>query len=302
MKIAYLILTHNTPKHLQRLVSALSTSSARFFIHVDKKSRLAHFTGITGDVHFTNKRVAVHWGDFSQVEAILVLIQAALADERRFDRFVLLSGADYPLRSAAYIESFFENNPTTEFINLVSMPSETAGKPISRLINYKLRPTTPRPIRAAQRLLMMARVLPRERDYKADFGDLAPYAGSTWWALSREACEYILDFVNREARLVRFHEHTRCPDESFFQTILGNSDFKSRVARNLTYTDWSAGGRSPADISERQITFLRTHSEFSPNDVYGPGPMLFARKFTDERSDLVALLDRQVLESEQPDK
>jgi hypothetical protein len=300
MKIAYLILAHSAPKHLQRLVSALSTSSSSFFIHIDKKSRLADFATITGgDIHFTKKRVTVYWGDFSQVEAILVLIQAALADERRFDRFVLLSGADYPLRSASYIGTFFERNRSKEFINLVPMPSEAAGKSISRLVNYKLRPTTPRAFRAVQRLLMMVRVLPRERDYRACFGDLAPYGGSTWWALSREACERIVSFADRETRLVGFYKHTRCPDESFFQTILGNSDFRSRIARNLTYTDWSARGRSPANITESHIPFLQANSSFSPNDVYGGGEMLFARKFTDESGDLVATLTRHILESEQ---
>jgi len=296
VKIAYLIMAHNTPRHVQRLVSALSTSSAGFFIHVDRKSRLSDFS-VTGDgVHFTKKRVAVFWGDFTQVEAILALIEAALADERRFERFVLLSGADYPLRSASEIESFFESHPKTEFINLVPMPSVAAGKPISRLSTYWLRPATPRPFRAVQRLLMMARVLPRERDYRSCFGGLAPYAGSTWWALSRDACEYIADVANRETRLVRFHRHAHCPDESFFQTILGNSDFKSRIARNLTYTDWSAGGRSPATISDRHLPILRTQSSFPEEDVYGTGPMLFARKFTDERGDLVAELDRHILE------
>ena len=295
MKIAYLILAHNTPKHVQRLVSALSASSSSFFIHVDRKSNLADFAGIKGDVEFTAKRVSVFWGDFSQVEAILVLIRAALADERRFDRFVLISGADYPIRPESYIESFFSNNSDKEFINLVQMPSAAASKPISRLTRYWLRPSTPRPIRAVQRLLMIARVLPRNRDYKACFGDLVPYAGSTWWALSRAACEKIVGFVDRETRVVRFYRNTHCPDESFFQTILGNSDFRPKIARNVTYTDWSAGGRSPANLSEKHVAILRAHP--SANDVYGAGELLFARKFTDESGDIVARLDRDVLNS-----
>jgi hypothetical protein len=295
VKIAYLILAHNTPKHVQRLVSALSTSSSSFFIHVDRKSSLAEFAGIRGDVHFTAKRVSVFWGDFSQVEAILVLIRAALADRRGFDRFVLLSGADYPIRPAAYLEAFFASNPDKEFINLVQMPSEAASKPISRLTRYWLRPSTPRPLRAVQRLLMIARVLPRNRDYKACFGDLVPYAGSTWWALSRGACEQIVGFADRETKVARFYRNTHCPDESFFQTVLGNSSFRTKVARNITYTDWSAGGRSPANLSEKHIPILQAHP--SADDVYGAGQLLFARKFTDDSGDLVAVLDREVLKA-----
>ena len=86
MKIAYLILAHNTPNHLRRLISALSTPSCAFFIHLDQKSSMEPFAGLAADnVHFTRERVPVYWGDFSQVEAILVLLRDAFADPRGFD-------------------------------------------------------------------------------------------------------------------------------------------------------------------------------------------------------------------------
>jgi len=123
MKIAYLILAHNTPRHLSRLVAALSSESSGFFIHLDRKSNEEDFRNIEGPgVHLAEERVAVYWGDFSQVEATLLILRAALADPRDFDRFVLLSGSDYPLRSASFIEQFFARNADKEFINLVTMP------------------------------------------------------------------------------------------------------------------------------------------------------------------------------------
>lgn len=108
-----------------------------------------------------------------------------MADPRRFDRFVLLSGADYPLRSAAAIERFFARNPGKEFINLVAMPADAAGKPLSRLTTY-----VPRP--GLRKVLTKVRKPPRTRDYKAYLGPIVPYAGSTWWALSREASHVVL--------------------------------------------------------------------------------------------------------------
>jgi hypothetical protein len=228
-----------------------------------------------------------------------MLIRAALADERRFDRFVLLSGADYPLRSAAEIERFFAADPDKEFMNLVPMPYE--GKPISRLINYKLRPGTPRPLRAVQRGLMVLRLLPRERDYKRCFGELLPYAGSTWWALSREACEYVSSFAAREKGWVRFHEHTRCPDESFFQTIVGNSPLRPRIARNLTWADWSReggakGAGSPATLGLSHMPYLVSDPSFDEKVIYGAGPILFARKFRNDSAELVVSIDRHIAE------
>ena len=98
MKIAYLILAHGSPKHLARLVAALSSNSATFFIHVDRKSDILPFAAIQGQaIRFSDTRIPVYWGDFSQVEATLTLLRAALDCNAKFERFVLLSGADYPV-------------------------------------------------------------------------------------------------------------------------------------------------------------------------------------------------------------
>ena len=181
---------------------------------------------------------------------------------------------------------------------MVAMPSEAAGKPISRLTTYKLRPGDRTITNVIRKLLVQVGVLPHQRDYKIYLRDLAPYGGSTWWALSREACDFILTFVKKEIQVVNFFKNTHCPDESFFQTILGNSHCRSRIVRNLTYADWSAGGPSPAYITEKYLDFFQWTSSFTPDGVYGGGEMLFARKFSDESEDLVTRLENLIGEKE----
>jgi hypothetical protein len=190
MKIAYLILAHNTPNHLRRLIKSLSSTSSSFFIHLDKKSNAKEFLGIgENDIYFTQERIPVFWGDFSQVDAILLLLKTALADQRNFGRFVLLSGADYPIRSTFYIEQFFQINEDKEYIDLVEMPCLREGKEISRLTTYTLRPGDGRIINIVKKILMMVGVIPCERDYNTYLRNLSPYAGATWWALTREASD-----------------------------------------------------------------------------------------------------------------
>ena len=301
MNVAYLITAHDNPEHLRRLVAALSSPSSKLFVHIDRKSNVGEFSGLEAShIDLTPDRVPVYWADFSLIEAILVLLRKAMADPRHFDRFVLLSGADYPLRSAAAIDRFFARHPETEFINLVEMPAEAAGKPLSRLTVYTPRPGDPTIGRGIRKVLMKVGKAAPDRDYKAYLRDLAPYGGSTWWALSRQACEVILAFVKRETRAVRFFKNTWCPDETFFHTILGNSDLRARVARNLTYADWSAGRASPAYLSERHLAFFQTTTSFPATDVFGPGDMLFARKFTDAQGDLVTQLDRLIAATYEP--
>lgn len=53
MNIAYLILAHHQPAHLRRLLAALDTDNAYFFVHVDAKVDSAPFTiGARNDVFF----------------------------------------------------------------------------------------------------------------------------------------------------------------------------------------------------------------------------------------------------------
>ncbi len=296
VKIAYLIVAHDNPAHLLRLTKALSSSSSSIFIHVDRKSRSSDFSDIQGpNITFSPERVPVYWGDFSQVEAVLVLLRMALADERRFDYFVLLSGVDYPLHTPATIERFFARNAGDEFISVERMPSET--KPLSRLSFFRARPSDRWPTRFAVKLAK-AFGIKIGRDYAASLGKLIPYAGWSWWALSRDACTFIQDFVATQPRVIDFFKNTRCPDKSLFHTILANSPFKARIRTTLTYADWSSGGSSPVFIAAEHIEAFKSKSLFSLGDRYRPGDILFARKFSDLAASVVAELDLLRMEEE----
>jgi hypothetical protein len=283
MKIAYLILAHNNPGHLARLTRALTAQNATIFIHIDKKADIRPFLKIGGEnIHFTPKRVPVHWGDFSTTEAILLLINTAMAMSERYDYLVLTSGSDYPIRTPAQMESYFLKNRGGEFINLVMMPSKAASKSLSWLTDYRPRPGVKgKLIAQVRRVLVKSGIISRARDYKASFAGLTPYAGSTWWALTHEACAYIQNFVARHRRIMKFYANTTLSDEMVFQTILGNSRFKENIRRNLTYTDWSLGGSHPSDIEMRHVDRIRAEKVLTANDVYGQGELFFVRKVRD---------------------
>ena len=182
MKIAYLIFAHDNPQHLNRLINSISSPSSMCFLHIDKKSDLKHFSEINFDsVIISEKRLPVYRGHFSQVEAIIAVMRQALEHPIHFERFVLLSGTDYPLRPTSYIEKFFEQNPTREFISLVKMPNPKVGKPITRLTSFKPTPSMPmylieRVIRGPLRRIGIIPI----RNYKLYLGDLTPYGGAEW--------------------------------------------------------------------------------------------------------------------------
>jgi len=298
MKIAYLILAHNNPKHFYRLIKALCSLSSACFVHIDKKSNIRDFLDINQlSVYLLEKRVKVYRAHYSHVEAELLMIQQALDHPNGYDRFILLSGTDYPLHSVHYIEQFFRNYPSYEFMNITKMPNPKVGKPLSRLYGYNPTPTKLRfYIEILIRwLLKRLRVIPKKIDYQKYLGDLTPYAGCEWWALTRNACQYIMDFISDKRELLNFYRHTRVPQEMFFQTVLGNSPYIQNFKRNLTYTDWSGGGGHPATISEKHLPKFESQ-KILLDDAFGAGEALFARKFSDDSSRIVDVLDKIIIE------
>src|SRR5262249_59211657 len=135
MRVAYLVLAHANPRHFARLVRALQTSRARMFVHIDAKSDLRLFAQSStsrGFVRFSSNRVDARWGSFSLVQASLNLLTEAHHGLDEIDYFVLLSGADYPLRSARYIKAFLEEHRGMQFMNLVKLPCIELNESMSR--------------------------------------------------------------------------------------------------------------------------------------------------------------------------
>ncbi|HEY0603901.1 MAG TPA: DUF6065 family protein [Herpetosiphonaceae bacterium] len=297
LRIGYLILAHDRPNHFARLVHALDDQHARIYAHIDQKSDILPFQAhVPADrVRFIRNRIPVYWSEYSTAEAILNLIAEALDHDPRLEYLCLLSGADYLLQSASYIQHFLTRRRGTEFINLLPMPNPTMGKPIERLTEYLFRQDQAEKL--AKRL-KVSQLPVFSRDYRTYLGELQPYGGSTWWTLSRAACEYLLRFVAENPRVVKFFKHTLFPEEGLFQTIIGNSPFRMQVAHNLTYNDWTRPAPPyPAIIDEQHLRQVFAAPVVVADDAFGTGDLLFARKFPDDSQRLVAQLQARLAQA-----
>jgi len=302
-KIAYLVFGYKNPQLLQRTINTLTTKRCAFFVHIDKKVDISQFSRIRDhNVFFADKRVVVRWGEFSGVDAILLLIRQALDSAARYEHFVLLSGSEYPLRSGRYIESYLERNQGSEFISLLKMPSP--GKPVSRVSIRR-----PESDKRVRRLSwgVLAKLGLAERDYRKCLKGLEPYSGITWWTLSRTACQYVVDFTIDNPHVAMFFRDSFAPEESFIHTVLGNSPLRDRARGNLLFEDWSPMGGDPRmavrgllprTLTKEHIASFEAQEEVMLDDCYGRREALFARKFSDEQLDLVNRLDALIARKE----
>jgi hypothetical protein len=294
MKIAYLILAHNNPRLLSRLVGELSSERASFFVHIDSKADIASFEALRAQprVHFCERRVSGAWGDFSLVQATLDMMALAMRHDSGFTRVVLLSGSTLPVQPTGYIEDFFARQPDANFMEAFPMPNDDYGKSLGRLEHYWLRRARPL-LRLKWSLQNLINKYAPLRDYRVALGELQPMAGSQWWAVTGRACHYMLDYAAEHRRFVRFCHHVDCSDEFFFQTILGNSHLAGTLAPSITYTNWRPNQMSPDTLKEFHLEHFAQPVVMNSANHNCPTPggeVLFARKFDEEPWEVVEAL------------
>ena len=107
MRIAHLILLIPAPNNGENDKS-LSHQNFDFYIHVDKKFDInPHlFLKSIPNVYFINNRIDVKWAGFSTVTATFECIKEIAATGVKYDYINFLSGQDYPIKSADYINDF----------------------------------------------------------------------------------------------------------------------------------------------------------------------------------------------------
>lgn len=290
MEKAYIILVHQYPEQVYRLVQALDDKSSTFFIHIDKKTDIGQFYDVLQlEIVQTVKRVKLNWGGFSFVEAILNGLKCVKESGRNFDRVILLSGQDYPIKSNAFIDRFLTDSSFSVFMEHFPLPNYGKWKPnggMYRVNKYYFG------LMAYQRYAAKAiNFLSRYFDaLKRKLpGTLRPFAGSTWWIIDMYTLDHILDFVHRNPAYAAFHKNTFAPDEVFFQTILLNSTdervAKSIASNNMRFIKWeSIEAAHPTELTRKHM------GEILSSDA------LFARKFTHHHSgEVLDLIDMYCL-------
>ncbi len=260
MRIAFLVLAHHLPRQLARLVRHLKRSGD-VFVHIDRRAT-ERFLGLDG-CQVLDQEIDVWWGGWSIAKAQLALARAALPG--CYDYYCLLSGQCYPIKPLASFRDYLSTNASAEHIRYVDVATRWPQGAVRFEKFYFERRTMIN--RVLNRLLLKfphRRVLP---------GDLTPYTGSQWWSLTHDCLTYVEASFRLQPDLTNYFRYTRNACEIAFQTVIGNSEYASRV--NLTPTheiEFFEGACHPRLWAQADLPRLMASQAF------------FARKF-DERRD-----------------
>lgn len=272
MTHAILLLWHKDITQLEELISFFDDNFL-FYIHLDKKSQIndADFERLKNHplVSFVSKKYEINWGGFNILKAELFLLKEIISD-KKVNYVHFMSAQDYPIKDLHFIKNFFEYNNGIEFIEYMKLPNENweegtydrfhyfrmhdffnfrslkGFKVINFIVDF-------------QKRYNLKRKIPNQYDYL--------YGGSNWMSITIQCAQYIVLFYKKS--FYNRLKYTFAPEETFFPTVIMNSQFKKNVKNdNLRYILWEKeNGSYPAILD---------------NSNWGDlviSPALFARKF-----------------------
>lgn len=275
MKQAILITAYKDMDHLLDLANFFDKDFS-FYVHLDRKSNIKEeeITSLRQieNVRFVEKKYSVNWGGLNHLKAILFLATVALRDKENY-YFHLISGSDFPIKTVRQFKEFFRKNQEKEFINFFEVPfagwADNGG--MDRLVYYNFYDfwnfKITRERYRIKRLLSIQKKFGLKRALSSKMPKL--YGGSTWWSLSRNFLQYLIDFEKQNSYVLNRFKYTFCSEELYIQTVLFNSPFKTRVENNsLRHIEWvPRNGNNPAILDETDLEKLIQSDAF------------FARKF-----------------------
>jgi hypothetical protein len=277
MKIACLIVTYTSARQTKRLVEKLNNGDFDFYIHVDKKLDLdTHKTLFNmPNVYFINDRVDIKWASYTSVKATFNGLKQIEASGIAYDFVNLMSGQDYPIKSAKYISNFLNQHKGKQFIHYKDFDEWTGAQ--GRIDKYHFGDVNFAGKYYVQNLvnLLISKRKPPE--------NIKPYGYSTFWTLTLDCALYMVNYIESHPDVQRYFKYTFGSDEFIYQTIIMNSTYKADVINNnYRYVDWTQGGFRPKFLGTADFEQLIN------NDC------LFARKFNiDTDENILDLIDRQ---------
>jgi hypothetical protein len=304
VKIVFGILSAKNPADIvQQCVDALG-SECIVIVHHDFNQQ-PDFVLTGNNVWILEDPVHTKWGNWSLAEAVLRLLRHAQMNHQ-FDYFQLLSDSCLPIRPVReFAQALLSQRPDV-MMDLIDIRTDknvflshayrcyTQSNTLPHRIFRRSRiwalgqgPHTlkkmaglgiplaqPAHSPTAKIMQVMGKSVTASLHLR-DFITSKPrvYVGSTWFCASRQVCDHIIEQARNEKLIASFSKLT-CPDEIFFPSVVGNSQFRNIVPANHA-TIWQQRGTGSEEIQESDLPIVINSGKF------------FARKFPKQRDHTV---------------
>jgi hypothetical protein len=184
-----------------------------------------------------------------------------------YDYLVLMSGQDYPIRPNIEFHDYLKRNKGFSIMTVeAKVPKSKWWFYASE--RYRYYHLNDYKFFGKKLLYKISKKLLPHREFLYPDYQLYGGPGATFCALTRQAADYIVNFMNDNPKATRYAKLTHASDEFWFQTLLMNSPLKDKVINEpLWYIDWRGMSKHP-----RVLTVLDFPSLIQSG-------LFFARKF-----------------------
>jgi len=220
VRIAYFIMLHHKPEVFREMFEKIYTRDQFYLIHIDRKAEADLTEEIQNYlVRFPNvyilESVNIVSGGFSMIQTELNAMEYLLNASIEWDYFINLSGEDSPLKSQQIIRQFL-----------------TVNKGRNYIFYYDQKFYRPDTLKRIQNHFTELTHKISSYVYRREFmKGVVPYIGGKWFMFTRETCV----FLTNNKKVMDFEDyylHTLLPAESFFQTVLMNTDFTDIIVND----------------------------------------------------------------------
>ncbi|WP_308698218.1 beta-1,6-N-acetylglucosaminyltransferase [uncultured Thomasclavelia sp.] len=261
MKIAYIVLCHKNVQQINKLLDLLYDEESAFFIHIDKKANIQKSIHVKPNIHIlpNDKRIDIKWGNISMIEATRNLIEAVFDDDKKYDYIWLMSGQDFPLRSKEDIKEYLEQNKGKNFIEIIDEKNIDYKRLLKR--NELYYPEWIMKMTLWSRILKIAYMIITGGLTKTLFLKrknvlgVKYYFGSQWWVLTYDC---LVEMYKNIDLFLIYYKNCLVPDESLFQTLFMNSNYKDTCMDKLTFVDWDGQMNHPKTFKIEDYNQLKT--------------------------------------------
>jgi hypothetical protein len=267
MKVAHIILVHNKPDQLKRLLHALSHDDIISFIHIDKKCNVSdfHFLNDLVNVVIVSVRNSVTWGGYSIAKAIIDSVDEINKHAINFEYVNLISGQDYPLNTPSAFLHFLSQHPGRIFMDYFLPGHEWLEDLRLKLFKYHLTDYKFKGSTFLERGIN--KVIPPIKLPES----FVLIGNSGWFTFDWDSAYYVLTFFKTNKSFVKKFKFSWGSDEYLIQSILYNSPLRNKMINdNLRLINWKAGNPSPSIFTfEDRAKLLKTNKFFGRKfDMY----------------------------------
>lgn len=286
MKQAILIIAHNHLWTLKQILKSLDSEFFDFYIMIDKKSNI-ELNDLKSSTQISNikcwKNKEINWGSTSQARCEIELLKKAM-ENKNYNYFHLISGNDFPIKSAKEIYDFFKSKYPLEFVNFESKDLQDVKKEFYYYKNFfmdKYKKNIVYKI-ANKVLLKLQKIFKLKINENIDFK-----VGCNWFSITDEFAKYLIE---KENWVINTYRYSRSSDESFVQTILYNSGFINKLYNNKFDNDF--------DACKRLIDWNRgnpyTFKSSDYNEIINSKAMFVRKVNEDIDKDLIIKLEKKL--------